>query len=59
MERNNEPWKVVAVNPHSDPRKTRQRAITLIGQWSQRERTFEMSVCNFWFNWSKQCVKDH
>jgi hypothetical protein len=53
MERNNEPWEIVNVAAHPDPRKTQQRAITLRGQWSQRERTFEMSAKNFWFNWKR------
>jgi len=41
---------VIGVAPHSDPRKTRQRAVTI--RTNGRQVTFEMSVRNFWFNWS-------
>lgn len=43
--------KVVRVGPHHDPRKTRQRAVTIRTAWGD-ERVFETSVENFWFNWS-------
>jgi hypothetical protein len=42
---------VVRVAPHSDPRRTKQRAVTIKTSFGD-ERVFEMSVKNFWFNWS-------
>lgn len=46
----NETGTVVANDPHSDARKTRQRAIT-IRTGNGAIRVFEMSVGTFWFNW--------
>lgn len=45
-------WTVTASEPHSDPSRTRQRAITLRHDTDGRERTFEMSTRNFYFNWT-------
>jgi hypothetical protein len=42
---------VIAVGPHSEPRKTRQCAVKIRTNHG-REVTFEMSVRNFWFNWT-------
>lgn len=42
---------VVLVGPHSEAHKTRQRAITIWTSYGD-ERTFEMSIKNFWFNWT-------
>lgn len=41
---------VVAIGPHSDPRKVNQRAITIHDSCGSKQ-VFEMSVANFWFNW--------
>lgn len=43
---------VVKVGPHSEAHKTRQRAITIRTSYGD-ERVFEMSVKNFWFNWTE------
>jgi hypothetical protein len=48
----NETAVVVDIERHSDVRKTRQRMITMRLDSNGEFRCFEMSVRNFWFNWT-------